>query len=367
MQRKPDVTVAICTHDNAEVLERALRRLAHQRVPGSTWELLVVDNRCSDRTPELLRAWVASGTFPAMRVVREEQLGLSNARRTAVREARSDLIAFIDDDCFLNRGWIAAAVAFARAHPKAGAFGGRVRIRWESPPTDLAPWCEWLLARQELGGSPAKLPSRCGAPLVGAGIVIRRAALLQSGWMEHGHFMGRTGKALTSGDDAEISFRIRSAGWDLWYTPTMKIDHVLAPWRSEAPYLARLHYAVGLTLPHIWTLSGLHDRTPLLRPYLVLKALTRALRFALSALAHRVRGRMLRSHQRWISMYLDLGVARGAWLLPAPDPEPRVAAPQPSLAADPAAAVAPRVSRAEPVSAAAPRVSRAAAFLVREP
>jgi GT2 family glycosyltransferase len=313
---KPDITVAICTHNNADVLERALRRLTRQRVPGATWELLVVDNRSSDRTPELLRAWQDSGAFPMMRAVREEKLGLSNARRAAIHHAAADLIAFIDDDCFLNKGWIAAAIAFARRTPRAGAFGGRVRIRWETPPTEIGKESEWLLARQELGGAPVKVPPVGGVPLVGAGIVIRRAALVQSGWIERGHFMGRTGKALTSGDDAEISFRIRAAGWDLWYTPTMKLDHIISASRSDPEYLARLHYAVGLTLPHIWILAGLYKRTWWFRAWLVLVGFLKGVRFSISSHKHRLKGNALKAQRRRLKAQLNLGCARGALALP---------------------------------------------------
>lgn len=315
----PDITVAICTHDNAEVLDRALRRLARQRVAGGSWELLVVDNRCSDRTPALLEAWQRSGAFPAMRVVREERLGLSNARRCAIAHARADVIAFIDDDCFLNRGWIAQAIAFARRHPRAGAFGGQVRIRWESPPGPLGAECEWALARQLLGNRPVRLPARAGVPLVGAGIVLRREALLQSGWIERAQFMGRTGKVLTAGDDAEMTFRIRAAGWELWYTPTMKIDHVLAAWRSEASYLARLFHGIGLTLPYMWILSGYRERTAFYGARHVVAGLWRFLRRAVSALNYRLRGDQLRSQRRWLDAQLELGTVRGALALPPPE------------------------------------------------
>src|SRR6266511_7398 len=346
---KPDITVAICTHDNAEVLDRALRQLARQRVTSGTWELLVIANRCSDRTSQLLRAWEASRAFSSMRAVCEERLGLSNARRAAIHHARADLIAFIDDDCFLDTGWIDAAVRFGRGEPRAGAFGGRVSIRWETPPTDLGAACEWILARQELGPEPVKLPPVGGVPLVGAGIVIRRAAIAHSGWIERGHFMGRVGKALTSGDDAEMSFRIRSAGWDLWYTPTMKLDHVLGAWRSELRYLARLHYAVRLTLPHIWILAGTCRRTPFSSLFLLAKGLARGLRRALSALTYRVRGNELKAQQRWLDARLHFGCARGAFALPPAAPEPAQPASSDRL---PEREASPRAARSEPLSRA---------------
>src|SRR5512147_668527 len=98
---RPDLTVAICTHENAKMLDRALARLAAQR------------------------------------------LGLAHARRAAFAAASADLIAFVDDDCLLDPKWVAAAVAFARERPRAGAFGGRVRLLWEGEPSRLARECEW--------------------------------------------------------------------------------------------------------------------------------------------------------------------------------------------------------------------------------
>jgi glycosyltransferase involved in cell wall biosynthesis len=354
--RNPDVTVAICTHNNAAMLDRALRRLTRQKVVGASWELLVVDNGSSDRTPELLREWEARGAFPAMRAIREEQIGLGNARRAAIREARADLIAFIDDDCFLNLGWISAAISFAKRNPRCGAFGGRVRIRWETPPSELGEACEWLLARQELGPRPVKLPSRGGVPLVGAGIVIRREALDRSGWVEHAHFMGRTGKALTSGDDAEISFRIRAAGWDLWYTPTMKLDHVLGAWRSEPRYLARLHRAVGRTLPHIWIVAGAYTRTRFSKPFFAILGLALATKNALSALNYLVRGRRLRAQQRWLQAEYHYGCFFGAFEMPAPEPRPRpVRAPERVLPLAPRAQL-PRRTAHGALLAAAPSI-----------
>jgi glycosyltransferase involved in cell wall biosynthesis len=341
--KQPGITVAICTHDNAEVLDRCLRKLARQRVYGHSWELLVVDNRSSDATPEVLRRWQASGTFRAMRVVREEQLGLSNARRTAIREARADLIAFIDDDCFLRPGWISAAIEFARRNPRAGAFGGEVRIRWDTPPAEIGVQSEWALARQLLGKRPMKIS---GPPLVGAGIVIRREALIESGWIERAQFMGRTGKSLTSGDDAEISFRVRAAGWDLWYTPTMKIDHVLAAWRSDFDYLARLHYGIGLTLPYIWILAGMYDHSAAAAVRIFFRGVRRAIKTTFSAWWYQVRGKTLRAQQRRLETQMHLGTVRGVLRLPQPE---SARCPEPVHAVAAAAVPAPRATAREAV------------------
>lgn len=317
---RPDLTVAICTHENAKMLDRALARLAAQRVGiPTTWEVVVVDNASADETSEVLRAWVERRAFPRLCVVREERLGLAHARRAAFAAASADLIAFVDDDCLLDPKWVAAAVAFARERPRAGAFGGRVRLLWEGEPSRLARECEWALARQERGEAAVRLADRGCDHLVGAGLVVRRDALEQSGWIQRGKMMGRTGKALTGGDDAEISLRIRAAGWELWYTPALHIDHVLPAWRGDYEYLARLHRSIGRALPYTWIVGGLYERTAWIGPVLAARSLASAARRAISALYHRARGERLYAQRRLLNAHRSLGCFLGALRLPPRD------------------------------------------------
>ena len=105
---------------------------AHAGRPGAAeacrrqpWEFLVIDNGCRDGTPELLarHAWPAGWQ---VRVVREEKLGLSNARNRAIAEARGEYVIFMDDDETADPDWLCAYERLINAqHPD--AFGGRIR------------------------------------------------------------------------------------------------------------------------------------------------------------------------------------------------------------------------------------------------
>ena len=54
--------------------------------------------------------------------------------------------------------------------------------------------------------------------LVGAGMVVRRAAPAECGWVERPLLADRIDKRLVSGGDVEIAQRIRGAGYPLWFT-----------------------------------------------------------------------------------------------------------------------------------------------------
>lgn len=67
------------------------------------YEILMVDNNSTDDSKELLRA------MKGIRVFSESKPGSYCARNRGIREARGELIAFTDSDCFPDRGWLKAA------------------------------------------------------------------------------------------------------------------------------------------------------------------------------------------------------------------------------------------------------------------
>ena len=241
-----DLTVLICTHNKARLLDGVLESIAEQALPDHTrWEVLIVANRCTDETPEVVRRWGATGRIPRLRYVSERRLGVSFARRRGLRESRGRLIGLVDDDCLLAPDWAEQALRFAEANPRAGAFGGRNELVWEVPPTRVADLYGESLARQDLGPAPRLMPVNEWRMPVGAGLLVRREAIVQSGWMEHGQLRARGPRNLGAGEDTEISLTIRRAGWQVWYSPELRLRHVITPERMTLAYLRRLHRGFG--------------------------------------------------------------------------------------------------------------------------
>jgi glycosyltransferase involved in cell wall biosynthesis len=241
-----DLTLLICTHNNAGLLDGALEKIAQQVLPpDARWEVLVVANRCTDETPEVVRRWGASGRIPRLRYISERRLGISHARERGLRESHGRLVGFVDDDCLLAPDWATQALRFAEANPRAGAFGGINELAWEVPPTRVADLYGESLARQDLGPVPRLMPVNEWRMPVGAGLVVRRQAIIDSGWIEHGQLSARGPRSLGAGEDTEISLRIRRAGWEVWYSPELRLRHVIPPERMTLAYLRRLHRGFG--------------------------------------------------------------------------------------------------------------------------
>jgi glycosyltransferase involved in cell wall biosynthesis len=232
--------VVICTFNRARMLDRALVALARQSERSElTWQVLVIDNNCTDETPSVVEAHRRSG-LPVSRVVEPEQ-GLTAARRRGVASGTAPWIAFVDDDCVVEDSWLEEVARFAREHEDAGAFGGRVRLEWEHEPPDYVLHYPWAFAEQDHGAEPKQVDA-----LVGAGIVVRRAALEECGWTAEQLLDDRIGRRLVSGGDVEIALRI-GARHELWYAPSCELRHVISLERTTLAYLRRVVFGLGVS------------------------------------------------------------------------------------------------------------------------
>src|SRR4051794_5176124 len=119
---KPVVSVVIPTRGRADYLEVALASLARQDL-DRPYEVIVVDDGATDRTPEVVAA-------AGVRSVRHERRRTLNAaRNSGAGAARADLIAFTDDDGGAPAGWVGGLGGGAGGHPGAEGLGGPVRGR----------------------------------------------------------------------------------------------------------------------------------------------------------------------------------------------------------------------------------------------
>lgn len=261
------IDVIICTYNNAAILDQTLTAIAAQTGAETVdWGVWVVDNNCTDDTTQVLEWHLKSSQIPQLRVIKETKQGLSHARHAGINASSREWIAFVDDDCVLEPEWIQEAARFASKHPACGAFGGCNKIAWEVPPTPFIQAYQTAYAAQDLGPDPIQF-----APFqypVGAGVVLRRKALLESGWNERQLLVGREGKALSAGDDTEIAIRIQQMGYELWFTPDCVLHHQIPKRRITDKYLISMSFGFGQADPYLRSMAWQGSYFGWLVPYL---------------------------------------------------------------------------------------------------
>lgn len=263
MSNAPTVSVVLCTRNRAPQLARSLTALGALR-HGADWELIVVDNGSTDGTADVIEAFRVAAALP-LRVVIENQPGLSRARNAGWRAARGDVVCFTDDDCYPQAGYL-EAVERVFAETALGFFGGRLEL---FDPTDFP-----------ISIQPSRRPRRFApgqfvpAGLVqGANMAFRRQALVDIDGFDEQLGAGTAFPA----EDIDAVCRASMAGWAGVYEPSALVLHHHQRKAKDAASLVRLYdqgrgaynakvlftKGCGKWSPHalIWTL-----RTSLIRP-----------------------------------------------------------------------------------------------------
>jgi glucosyl-dolichyl phosphate glucuronosyltransferase len=234
------ITVAICTWNRCSLLAQTLDQMTRLRVARDIhWELLVVNNNCSDATDDLLES--ASTRLPIRRLF-EPKPGKSHALNLALRKARGDFIVWTDDDVLVEEGWLEGFAATARRYPHATVFGGPIQPLFSVPPDPglIAAFPSLAKGFCGLDHGVTEGPLPVGLQLWGANMACRKAAL---GNLTFAEQLGPLESTCRLGEDRDFVDRVRQAGGEIVWSPGMKVWHYVPPSRTSLEYLTK--YCAG--------------------------------------------------------------------------------------------------------------------------
>lgn len=229
-------TVILCTYNRCQSLAKALDSVAGSTVPESVeWEVLVVDNNSRDQTREVVEE--ISRRYPGhFRYWFEPKQGKSHALNAGIREARGDVLAFLDDDVTVAPTWLQNLTASLGGGEWVGS-GGRILPghdfippRWLSlsGPYDAAPLALW---ERGLRAGPLNEPP------FGTNMAFRRQA-----FEKYGAFRTDLGPQPGSeirSEDTEFSRRLLDAGERLYYEPSAIVYHSVVQERVQKQYFLK--------------------------------------------------------------------------------------------------------------------------------
>jgi GT2 family glycosyltransferase len=207
-------------------------------------EVIVVDNASTDGSNAYLPP-----LFPWVKwIANAQNTGFGVANNQAVAIAQGEYVLFLNPDTLLPEDCLERCLSFLQAHPQAGALGIRMldgsgqylpesKRGFPAPLTSLFKLSglagtfphSKLFARYYMG----HLSERENHPvevLAGAFMLVRRQVLQQTGAFDERFFM--------YGEDIDLSYRIRQAGWQNWYFAESNIIH----FKGESTKKGSLNY-----------------------------------------------------------------------------------------------------------------------------
>ncbi|HXV33335.1 MAG TPA: glycosyltransferase family 2 protein [Gaiellaceae bacterium] len=225
----PDVSILIVTYRCRDAARACLASL--RDTVSLPHEIVVLDNASGDGTVEMVRE-----EFPGVRLIAsEENLGFALGCNRAAEEARGEYLLLLNPDTVVHEGAVGNLLAFARAHPEHGLYGGRTL----DPDGSVNPGSCW--------GAPTLWSLFCFATLLTSAFkrtrlfdpeslggwkrdtvrevdIVTGCLLLapRSLWRELGGFDTRF---FMYGEDADLSLRAAALGYRPAITPDAVVTH----------------------------------------------------------------------------------------------------------------------------------------------
>jgi glycosyltransferase involved in cell wall biosynthesis len=212
------ISVIIPTRNREDVLAECLDRLLAEPVPP--FEIIVIDSSSTERTQSILARYPSVvnhrlGDVPFSMVL---------SRNIGISRARGNVVAFIDDDCFVLPGWL-AELAQAFEDPSVAAAGGRVIYHpWKqcghgSPVAKLdlerdTVWAEW----DRTLDAPIDVPH-----LPGGNCAVRRSVAQAVGGFDT-NFIGSANH-----EETDFFLRVSKTGGRIVFIPSAVVEHRAAP------------------------------------------------------------------------------------------------------------------------------------------
>ncbi|HEX7970915.1 MAG TPA: sulfatase-like hydrolase/transferase [Thiobacillus sp.] len=243
------LTILICTHNRAALLERVLASLNAAKRPAMPVEILVAANACADDTAARMRAYQAQqhaqGWLP-LRLIEVPSPGKSHALNRAIPEIGTELTAFVDDDHRVDENYLIAIERAAQTWPDAGLYCGRILPDWDgSEPAwvhDEGPYRIYPLPvpRYDQESRPKTITPEEGPIPGGGNLVARRHVFELAGGFSTE--LGPHGHDLSGGEDSEYVLRAMLRGVRCQYTPDIVQHHYVDSERLKLGYLLKKSY-----------------------------------------------------------------------------------------------------------------------------
>jgi glycosyltransferase involved in cell wall biosynthesis len=298
--KMPSLSVVICTWNRSRLLRLTLEQMTHLEIPdGMFWELIVVNNNCSDDTEAVLADFQTR--LPLVQLF-ESQPGKSYAANLAVHHAKGEYIVWTDDDVLVDRGWLRGYLDAFIKYPQASIFAGAIDPWFEvTPPA----WFKRIFpkvanAYAALDHGPTGFDLTRDTYPYGANMALKRSAHLK---VPYDTRIGPRPNSGIRGEEMIMARKLFDAGETGRWVPEARVRHFIPPHRQTLTYLREYFLGSGEVLG-ILGRDDVGERRAFGRPLWLWKEAV------LSEASYRL-GRIFRSPEDWIEAFRRSNVARG--------------------------------------------------------
>ena len=239
------ISFIICTYNREKYIRPLLESLAANDLPKNEYEILLVDNNCTDNTCAICGEFSKAHPGLTFRYMTEPEQGLSAARNKGIREAHGDILVYVDDDALVDPHYLRDYAEHFAAYPKTMAAGGPIIPLYETEePKWMTPYTKALLTGwMDFGKRMRHYPN--GRYPGGGNAAYRKEVFDKVGLFNTS--LGRKGGNLMGSEEKDIFDKMHALGMEVMYLPEPVLHHIIPQTKLEEPYFRRLTLQIGMS------------------------------------------------------------------------------------------------------------------------
>lgn len=232
------VSVIIPTYNRRELVLKCLQSLECQTYPQHLIEVIVVDDRSTDGTPEAVGAYcMENRALNVVYVTTNINGGPGYARNFGLAQATGDVVAFVDSDVTVSPCWISEAIRHFSEPSVCGVEG-----RTETDPFEVS--CFTHQASNLKGGK-----------YLTCNIFYRRTVLEQLNGFDPRFYDRR--RKIHFREDTDLAFRALKLGYEIRFDPQVLAFHPPLPASFLSPVKDARRYMHD---PYLFAKHGLYAK-----------------------------------------------------------------------------------------------------------
>lgn len=247
-ETRPDVSIIIVSWNVRDLLRDCLGAVEEGLAQGQlAGEVIVVDNDSHDDSPGMVRT-----QFPAVRlIVNPTNLGFTKGNNQGLRESRGRYVLLLNPDTRVTPSSVRDMVDYLDAHPAVGVVGPRLlfpdgtvqssRRRFPTMATGFLEstplqrfFADNVVLRRYYVTDRSPYDEQEVDWLVGACLMVRRAAWERVGLLDEGFFM--------YSEELDWCRRLKADGWRVVYLPWSRVVHYEAKSSAQSVLARQQHF-----------------------------------------------------------------------------------------------------------------------------
>lgn len=237
------ISVILCTYNREKYIYNVLKSLASNTLPSDRYEIVLVDNNCTDNTHGECDRFVQDYPEVNFKYFVEKSQGLSHARNRGIKESSGDLLVYVDDDALVNTAYLQTYADFFERHPEIDAAGGPIIPQYETEePAWMSRIIKMLLTGYKYLGDQQKEFPKGDYP--GGGNAAYRASVFEKVGLFNVE-LGRKGDNLAGAEEKDIFDKMVILGMRFYYLPNAILYHIIPEKKLSKDYFDRLTYSIG--------------------------------------------------------------------------------------------------------------------------